>query len=87
MWRSIFIAVGVMAIILGVECLVIDSASLYSAAETKASSFMNPIGSPSIDTREWRPKEWFPWAFLSTGTITILYAFTLPKRWRRPAAG
>ncbi len=87
MWRSIFIAVGVMAIILGFECLVIDSASLYSAAETKASSFVNPISAPAVDGREWRPKEWFPWAFLSGGTITVLYAFTLPKRWNRGAAG
>ena len=69
------------------ECLVIDSASLYSASGTNAESFLNPIGIPSASTREWRPKEWFPWAFLSAGGITILYAFTLPKRWYGSAAG
>ena len=51
---------GVMAIILGFECLVIDSASLYSASGTNAESFLNPVGIPSANTREWRPKEWFP---------------------------
>ncbi len=76
-----------MAIILGFECLVIDSASLYSASGTNAESFLNPVGIPSANTREWRPKEWFPWAFLSAGGITILYAFTLPKRWYGSAAG
>jgi hypothetical protein len=76
-----------MAIILGFECLVIDSANLYSASGTNAESFLNPIGIPSASTREWRPKEWFPWAFLSAGGITILYAFTLPKRWYGSAAG
>ena len=87
MWRSIFIAVGIMAIILGVECLVIDSADIYSATGTQASSFANPLGQPSVSTHQWRPKEWFPWVFLSTGTITILYAFTLPKRFNRAAMG
>ncbi len=82
MRRSIFIALGIMAIILGVEFLVIDSANLYAAGETSGSSFMNPAGSPSANVSVWRPKEWMPWAFLSIGAITVLYAFTLPKRWR-----
>ena len=86
MWRSIFIAVGIMAIVLGLECLVIDSADLYAAGETNASSFLNPADTPAISTREWRPKEWFPWAVLTAGVITVLYAFTLPGRFRRPAA-
>lgn len=87
MWRSLFIAFGIMAIILGFECLVIDSANLYSAAETDTRSFLNPSGNPAAHTTQWRPKEWFPWAFLSGGGITILYAFTLPKRWFGSAAG
>lgn len=86
MWRSVFIALGIMAIVLGFECLVIDSADIYAAGETDASSFMNPTGAPALHTREWRPKEWFPWLFLSGGVITILYAFTLPKRFQRAAA-
>jgi hypothetical protein len=81
MWRSIFIAVGIMAIIVGLECLLIDSAYLYSAAETDARSFLSPSGGPSEGIREWRPKEWFPWTVLSGGAIIVLYAFTLPKRW------
>lgn len=75
-----------MAIIVGFECLVIESADLYSAEGTNARSFINPIGTPSASTREWRPKEWFPWAFLCAGGVTILYAFTLPKRWYGPTA-
>ena len=84
MWRSIFVAVGVMAIIVGFECLVIDSATLYSG-ETRASAFFNPARTPSLFTQDWRPKEWLPWVLLSSGTITVLYAFTLPKRWHRTA--
>ncbi|TWU54600.1 hypothetical protein Poly51_33190 [Rubripirellula tenax] len=85
MRRSIFIALGIMAIILGAEFLMIDSANLYAAGETRPASFINPAGSPSGNVSTWRPKEWMPWAFLSLGAITVLYAFTLPRRWRSGA--
>lgn len=86
MRRSLFIALGVMAIILGFECLIIDSAHIYAAADTQASSFVNPSGSPSMSTKEWRPSEWMPWVMLAGGTITVLYAFTLPTRFRGQVA-
>ena len=82
MWRSIIIALGIMAIVVGLECLVIDSAAFYSGNKT-AASFFNPAGPPAPGTKVWTPREWLPWALLTVGTITILYAFTLPKRWRR----
>ncbi|MCG8651922.1 MAG: hypothetical protein MI861_18930 [Pirellulales bacterium] len=86
MWRALFLAIGLMAVIVGFECLVIESASVYSAGETQASNFVNPLGEPSASTLEWRPQEWFPWVLLAAGAITILYAFTLPGRWRRAVA-
>ena len=82
MRRALFTAMGIMAIIIGLECLVIDSAYFYSAKQTNATSFFDPSGSPAADTKVWRPKEWLPWACLSVGTITVLYAFTLPRRFR-----
>lgn len=84
MWRSIFIALGLMAIIVGFECLMIDSATVYSGKATPA-SFMNPSMTPTPNVREVRPKEWFPWAVLAGGTVTVLYAFTIPGRFRRVA--
>ena len=86
MWRSIFIAVGMMAIIVGFECLIIDSATFYSADQTQLGRFFNPMRLPALSTRIWEPQEWFPWVFLSSGAITVLYAITLPKRWNRAAA-
>lgn len=83
MWRSVFLALGIMAMIVGVECLLIDSANLYAAGQTSTQSFINPNGVPAASTRSWQPKEWFPWMLLSAGTITVLYAFTLPSRFRR----
>ena len=87
MRRALFIAMGIMAIIIGLECLAIESANIYSAQETDASSFFDPSGTPSVQTRVWRPKEWLPWACLSVGTITVLYAFTLPRRFNGPVIG
>ncbi len=87
MRRALFIAMGIMAIIIGLECLAIDSANFYSAKETNASTFFDPSGTPSAQTKVWQPKEWLPWTSLSVGTITILYAFTLPRRFSGPVIG
>ena len=86
MWRSLFIGIGIMALIFGVECLLIDSATLYGAGDTTAANFIDPSGAPSGSTKVWKPKEWMPWAVLSAGAITVLYSFTLPRRWHRAAA-
>ena len=86
MWRSLFIGIGIMALIFGVECLLIDSATLYGASDTTAANFIDPSGAPSASTKEWRPKEWLPWAVLSAGALIVLYSFTLPRRFRRVIA-
>lgn len=83
MWRSLFIALGVMAIILGLETLMIDSANLYSKSGTTAVDFLDPSGAPSAGTSVWKPKEWFPWAVLAFGTVTVIYSFTIPSRLRQ----
>ena len=70
-----------MLLIVGGECLVIDSATLYGAAESSASNFMDPSTPPAHTTRVWQPSEWLPWTLLSSGAIVVLYAVTLPKRW------
>lgn len=64
MWRSLFLAVGITLIIIGAECLVIDSALVTGE------------GGP----KHFKPPEWAPWSMISTGSIIILYSFTIPKR-------
>ncbi len=80
MWRSFFMAIAIMMIILGVECLMIDSASLYAAGESTATNFVDPSAPPAHSIKIWQPSEWMPWGLLSGGAIIILYAVTLPKR-------
>ena len=82
MWRSLFIALGIMAIILGLETMMIDSANLYSRSGTTAVDFIDPTGAPSAGTNVWKPKEWFPWFVLSVGTLIVIYSFTIPNRLR-----
>ena len=69
MWRSLFLAVGVFTLVLGLECLLIDRATLISNRDTTNQEFS-----------EMAPPDWAPWSLMSAGTIVILYSFTLPKR-------
>lgn len=86
MWRSLFIAFGVMAIIVGLESMVIENANLYAAAESSAASFVDPSGPPAYTVRSWVPGEAFPWMLLFVGAVIVLYAITLPRRFHRHAA-
>ncbi|MEM9588860.1 MAG: hypothetical protein AAGA03_16385 [Planctomycetota bacterium] len=85
MWRSFFLAIGIMAIIVGIESMLIDSATLYAAGQSSAAEFIDPTADPAPATKVWTPGEAFPWVTLAGGAIVVLYAFTIPQRFRRPA--
>ncbi len=81
MWRAFFSAIGIVLIILGFECLAIDSAVFVAGAveePTAASTMSNLFAarSPTSD-RVFRPTEWFPWSLLATGSIVFLYSISL----------
>lgn len=75
MWRALFVAVGLYAVLLGVECLLIDKAVL-ARRENAAPGMEQKVGR----NREYSPPDWAPWSLMSTGAVTVLYSFTLPKR-------
>ena len=86
MWRSFFCAIGIVLIILGIECLLIDSAVLVAGVMDDPSQqvqqqsgglFSTPI--QSTNDRIFRPSEWFPWSLLATGSIVLLYSISLRK--------
>jgi LPS sulfotransferase NodH len=87
MWRAFFSAIGIVLIILGLECLAIDSATFVAGAAEEA-SVQQPFGgmfaaaTPPASDRVFRPTEWFPWSLLAVGSITLLYSISL-----RPSAG
>ncbi|MDX1962146.1 MAG: hypothetical protein SFX18_03270 [Pirellulales bacterium] len=69
MWRAFFLAVGIFAVILGVEFLIIEQATLISSRDI-----------PNAQTTQISPPDWAPWSLMSAGVVVILYSFTLPKR-------
>jgi hypothetical protein len=66
MWKSVLLAGGIFACILGVELLVIDSAVIV------------PL-SGNGDAAAFRAPDWAPWTLLSVGAATILHFCQLPK--------
>lgn len=77
MIRSFFLAIGIFAIILGVECLVLDRAVLKPSQEATIEGFSERM---ATSPREVTPPEWAPWSLLSAGTVVILYSVTLPQK-------
>ena len=85
MWRAFFFAVGTMLIIVGIECLLIHSATL-SGGQTEAVSVSNTWFGPQQMTviepqRVVQPPEWIRWSLIASGAVVLLYAMTLPRRW------
>lgn len=74
-----------MLVIVGVECLLIDSATLVSEQPEPVQvnySWLQPPQSAAISPqRTVTPPEWLPWSFIASGAVVILYALTLPRRW------
>ncbi|RLS48335.1 MAG: hypothetical protein DWH87_05510 [Planctomycetota bacterium] len=60
MWKSVFLATGVFACLVGAELLVIDSASV------KPINGAGPV-------REITAPDWAPWALISAGAVTLLH--------------
>jgi hypothetical protein len=60
MWKSVFLATGVFACLVGAELLIIDSASV------KPINGAGPV-------REITAPDWAPWALISAGAVTLLH--------------
>ena len=81
MWKSFFLAVGIMMCIVGVECMLIERATLTDAAAlTHNVSHSGDLTRPVTLTKDVVPPEWAPWSLLSTGVVVILYSFSIARR-------
>jgi hypothetical protein len=66
MWKSVFLAGGIFACLLGAEMLLIDSAEIVPlSGGGEAQTFQAP--------------DWAPWTLLSVGAATILHFCQLPR--------
>jgi hypothetical protein len=84
MWRAFFCAVGIVLIIVGIECLLIDSAILVAgvlddptAQPAQASGGLFSAPASNAADRVFRPSDWFPWSLLASGAIVLLYSISL----------
>jgi hypothetical protein len=84
MWRAFFCAIGIVLLILGVECLLIDSAVLAAGVVDDPMPIRNSglFGGNNIQANQnriFRPAEWIPWSLLASGAVTLLYAVSLRR--------
>ncbi|MCE2814849.1 MAG: hypothetical protein ACK480_04315 [Planctomycetota bacterium] len=79
LYRAFFCAVGLVMIIVGLECLAIESA-LFSPGifeDTAVAAQQNPWfnSQPQMPQGKiFRPKDWFPWSLLAIGSIVAIYS-------------
>ncbi len=85
LWRAFFCAVGIVLMIVGVECLLIDSAVLTtkvtempSVQQANTGLFASPQ-TPAVKNRVFTPSEWFPWSLLATGAIVMIYSYAFRR--------
>jgi hypothetical protein len=86
MWRAFFCAIGIVLIIVGIECLLIDSALLAAGVMDDPTANMtqqagNLFSAPTQQTadRVFKPSESFPWSLLASGAIVLLYSISLRR--------
>jgi len=81
MWRAFFVGLGIVLIIVGIEFLAIDSATLAGGTPDEAARSRNFLfGNPTtaVETQKvFRPTEWMPWSLLASGAVVMLYAKTI----------
>ena len=84
MWRAFFSAIGIVLLILGVECLLIDSAVLAAGVidepmPLQSSGIFGAVPMQSAPNRIFKPAEWIPWSLLASGAVVLLYAISLRR--------
>jgi hypothetical protein len=84
MWRAFFSAIGIVLLILGVECLLIDSAVLAAGVvddpmPIQNSSIFGGSTPQMASNRIFRPAEWIPWSLLASGAVVLLYSVSIRR--------
>lgn len=83
MFRAFAMALGISALVLGVEALAVDRlyfkekpAKREQQSQQQVNAFANSAARPS-GTKEYVIPEWAPWSLLSAGAVTVLYTVTI----------
>ena len=80
MWRAFFLAIGVTMILVGLECLAVDRVYLKARDDPPPANWPFDAQPKLGPNKQIVPRPWWPWSLLSTGAVTCIYSFTLPKK-------
>ena len=80
MWKSLFSAVGIFAMLFGAECLGVEKMILKSREAPPPKTSLWDSAPKMGANKEFVPPTWIPWSLISSGAVTCLYSVTLPKR-------
>jgi hypothetical protein len=80
MWRALFLAMGFFLMILGAQCLGVESVRLKIHDEAPAPVSPFDTEAKVGDLMLITPPPWAPWSLLSCGAVVCLYSFTIPRR-------
>ncbi len=81
MWRSFFLAAGITAVILGVECLGVETVTLKARDDPPPSESLWDTEPKLGPQKKLTPPGWAPYSLISAGVVVCLYSFTIPNRW------
>jgi hypothetical protein len=73
------LAVGISLMIIGAESLAVERAVLVPRSKGPKNDAVFTTATPPAP-KIIKPAEWWPWTFMSTGAIVVLYSFTIPRR-------
>lgn len=84
MLRAVFIAVGTFVTLTGLVLFRVDRIVLTASAVDSPAASSTPLDLVSTQLpdgcREVDPPAWLPYTLASTGVLTILYTFALPRK-------
>ncbi len=100
MWKAVSLAIGITAIMVGVELFLVQEleirairavqldqgSTLNSPFQQVSFSGLGAAVQPPATTWLYKPRDWMPWSMLAIGTIIVIYTFTLPVRRREGGA-
>lgn len=82
--RAFFCAAGIVLVIVGVECLLIDNAVLNYKVKEKSSlqasgGLFGSTPAPVVKNKVFKPSEWFPWSMVAVGSIVMIYSHSFRR--------
>jgi hypothetical protein len=91
MWRAFFFAVGLFTLIVGVQCLLVDSVTWAQGVveepppppQPQQQSLFGQTPPPAPPAASgggvYRPSESLPWSLMAVGTLVMLYSSAISR--------